>query len=85
MARGWPLTIKVHWLPNASWLDQIEIWFNMDKETTQEQMSERGFPVAGAGTAEELRGARQLAVDDRGSSNDGAKMGSSSYRGAGNP
>jgi len=29
-ARGWPLTIKVYWLPNnASWLDQIEIWFSI--------------------------------------------------------
>lgn len=26
----WPLTIKVYWLPtNASWLDQIEIWFSI--------------------------------------------------------
>ena len=26
----WPLTIKVLWLPtNASWLDQIEIWFSV--------------------------------------------------------
>ncbi len=26
----WPLTIKVYWLPtNASWLDQIEIWFSV--------------------------------------------------------
>jgi transposase len=29
-ARGWPLTIQVYWLPNnASWLDQIEIWFSI--------------------------------------------------------
>jgi len=27
---NWPLTIKVLWLPtNASWLDQIEIWFSV--------------------------------------------------------
>ena len=27
--RDWPLTIEVVWLPpNASWLDQIEIWFS---------------------------------------------------------
>jgi len=27
---GWPLTIQVYWLPkNASWLDQIEIWFSI--------------------------------------------------------
>ncbi|MBN1814007.1 MAG: hypothetical protein JXA14_19375 [Anaerolineae bacterium] len=45
-------------------------------------MSERGFPLAGAGTAEELRVARQLAVDYGGSPNDWAKMASSSYRGA---
>jgi len=26
----WPLTIKVYWLPtNASWLDQIELWFSV--------------------------------------------------------
>jgi DDE superfamily endonuclease len=26
----WPLTIQVYWLPvNASWLDQIEIWFSV--------------------------------------------------------
>jgi hypothetical protein len=26
----WPLTIEVYWLPtNASWLDQIEIWFSV--------------------------------------------------------
>ena len=26
----WPLTIHVYWLPiNASWLDQIEIWFSI--------------------------------------------------------
>jgi transposase len=29
-AHGWPLTIQVYWLPkNASWLDQIEIWFSI--------------------------------------------------------
>jgi len=29
-ARGWPLRIQVCWLPtNASWLDQIEIWFSV--------------------------------------------------------
>ena len=29
-ARGWPLKIQVYWLPkNASWLDQIEIWFSI--------------------------------------------------------
>jgi transposase len=29
-ANGWPLTIDVVWLPtNASWLDQIEIWFSV--------------------------------------------------------
>jgi transposase len=29
-AKGWPLTIEVNWLPNnASWLDQIEIWFSI--------------------------------------------------------
>jgi hypothetical protein len=28
--QGWPLTIDVCWLPtNASWLDQIEIWFSI--------------------------------------------------------
>ena len=28
--RGWPLQVEVHWLPpNASWLDQIEIWFSV--------------------------------------------------------
>ncbi|RLA96666.1 MAG: IS630 family transposase, partial [Deltaproteobacteria bacterium] len=27
--RQWPLTIEVYWLPkNASWLNQIEIWFS---------------------------------------------------------
>lgn len=27
---NWPLTIQVYWLPtNASWLDQIEIWFSV--------------------------------------------------------
>jgi transposase len=27
---GWALDIQVHWLPpNASWLDQIEIWFSI--------------------------------------------------------
>jgi len=29
-AQGWPLSIQVFWLPvNASWLDQIEIWFSV--------------------------------------------------------
>jgi hypothetical protein len=29
-ARGWALNIEVYWLlPNASWLDQIEIWFSI--------------------------------------------------------
>jgi transposase len=29
-AQGWTLTIQVFWLPtNASWLDQIEIWFSI--------------------------------------------------------
>lgn len=29
-ANGWPLTLEVLWLPpNASWLDQIEIWFSI--------------------------------------------------------
>jgi transposase/transposase-like protein len=29
-AKGWPLKIQVYWLPkNASWLDQIEIWFSI--------------------------------------------------------
>lgn len=29
-ANGWPMTIEVLWLPpNASWLDQIEIWFSI--------------------------------------------------------
>lgn len=29
-ANGWPLVIEVIWLPpNASWLDQIEIWFSV--------------------------------------------------------
>lgn len=28
--RLWPFTIHVYWLPkNASWLDQIEIWFSI--------------------------------------------------------
>jgi len=28
--RDWPLKIQVYWLPkNASWLDQIEIWFSI--------------------------------------------------------
>jgi hypothetical protein len=28
--QGWPLEIAVYWLPtNASWLDQIEIWFSI--------------------------------------------------------
>jgi hypothetical protein len=27
---GWGLTFQIHWLPtNASWLDQIEIWFSI--------------------------------------------------------
>jgi transposase len=30
VANGWPLSIEVIWLPpNASWLDQIEIWFSV--------------------------------------------------------
>jgi transposase len=29
-AQGWALTVEVLWLPrNASWLDQIEIWFSV--------------------------------------------------------
>jgi transposase len=29
-AKAWPLKIQVYWLPkNASWLDQIEIWFSI--------------------------------------------------------
>ena len=29
-SRNWPFTIHVYWLPtNASWLDQIEIWFSI--------------------------------------------------------
>ena len=29
-ANDWPLTIELYWLPtNASWLDQIEIWFSV--------------------------------------------------------
>jgi hypothetical protein len=29
-AHGWPLAVQVFWLPrNASWLDQIEIWFSI--------------------------------------------------------
>jgi transposase len=29
-AQGWGLVFQVHWLPtNASWLDQIEIWFSI--------------------------------------------------------
>jgi hypothetical protein len=29
-AQGWALTFQVYWLPkNASWLDQIEIWFSI--------------------------------------------------------
>jgi len=29
-ANGWALDIQVYWLPtNASWLDQIEIWFSI--------------------------------------------------------
>jgi transposase len=28
--RGWPLKVQVYWLPkNASWLDQVEIWFSI--------------------------------------------------------
>ncbi len=28
--RGWSLQVEVHWLPvNASWLNQIEIWFSV--------------------------------------------------------
>lgn len=28
--QDWPLTIQIYWLPkNASWLDQIEIWFSI--------------------------------------------------------
>jgi transposase len=28
--QGWPVSIQVFWLPtNASWLDQIEIWFSI--------------------------------------------------------
>ncbi len=30
LANGWNLDIEVFWLPvNASWLDQIEIWFSV--------------------------------------------------------
>ena len=30
VAQQWPLSIQVYWLPkNASWLDQIEIWFSI--------------------------------------------------------
>lgn len=30
VARGWPMEVAVCWLPtNASWLDQIEIWFSV--------------------------------------------------------
>lgn len=30
LEQGWPFTIQVYWLPkNASWLDQIEIWFSI--------------------------------------------------------
>lgn len=46
-----------------------------------QQMGERGFPIAGAGTLKELRVAQQLAVDYGGSPDDWAKMVSSSYRG----
>lgn len=29
-SRGWPFQVQVYWLPrNASWLDQIEIWFSI--------------------------------------------------------
>jgi hypothetical protein len=29
-AQGWALQVRVYWLPaNASWLDQIEIWFSI--------------------------------------------------------
>jgi transposase len=29
-AQGWPLAIKIYWLPkHASWLNQIEIWFSV--------------------------------------------------------
>ena len=29
-SRDWPFTVQVYWLPkNASWLDQIEIWFSI--------------------------------------------------------
>ena len=29
-AKAWPLKVQVYWLPkNASWLDQIEIWFSI--------------------------------------------------------
>jgi hypothetical protein len=29
-AQGWPITFQVYWLPkNASWLDQIELWFSI--------------------------------------------------------
>jgi hypothetical protein len=29
-AQGWGISFEVHWLPvNASWLDQIEIWFSI--------------------------------------------------------
>jgi transposase len=29
-AQEWPLSIQIHWLPkNASWLNQIEIWFSI--------------------------------------------------------
>lgn len=29
-SHGWALSIQVYWLPkNASWLDQIEIWFSI--------------------------------------------------------
>jgi transposase len=28
--RDWPFKVQVYWLPkNASWLDQIEIWFSI--------------------------------------------------------
>jgi RHS repeat-associated protein len=47
-----------------------------------QQMGERGFPIAGAGSGVELRVAKQLAVDYGGSPGDWAKMVSSSYCGA---
>jgi hypothetical protein len=30
LGQGWSVTFQVYWLPtNASWLDQIEIWFSI--------------------------------------------------------